>query len=160
MILFTAADVQARLSDSAYKRLFAKNGGSAVDATFLADTVADANSLISTWCKAAFPPGFDATGGTVDRSITMYAVRVCCYLAASNHPSTSSSTETMAPYRQGYDDAEKYFKRLNRDEDARPVTAATGRALPRARAVNLRDEWGTPTNPLVRAADLKDPTGF
>lgn len=156
MSLISASDVQARLSTAAYSRLFAKSGGSTVDATFLALCVAEAESQVRIWTKAAFPGGFDATGGTVDIAIVGATVAVACYNAARLHP---SATEGEA-YRRGFDDAREFFKALSRDQDARPVTAVTGRAKPRAAIANTTDASGVATNSYTRAASAQDATGF
>ena len=55
MTVPAASDVQARLSTKAYQRLFAINGGTTIDATFLALVVSEANSVGDTLTRAAFP---------------------------------------------------------------------------------------------------------
>ena len=53
--IVTVADVDARISTQARTRLFAKNGGGTVDTTYQSLCVAEANSRIRTWTRAAFP---------------------------------------------------------------------------------------------------------
>ncbi len=82
-----AADVTARLSTTAYNRLYAKNGGSIPDTTFLALCLAEANSLFRSMTRAAFPGGVYATTDTLDPAIVGCVVDLCNDIAASRHPS-------------------------------------------------------------------------
>jgi len=154
--LVSASDVQARLSSQAYARLFAKSGGATVDSTFLALCVAEAESQVRIWSQGHFPAGFDAAGGTVDTAIVGACVDVACYLAARRHPSAQEGEA----YRRGFDDAREFFRALNRDRDARPVTSAAGRAQPRGTTNNTTDEAGDYTNPWSRVADRRDSSDY
>ena len=154
--LFTASDIQARLSSMAYTRLYAKSGGATVDSTFVTTIIAEADSAVRMVTKAAFPDGFDATGGTVDPAIIGACVDIANEIAASRHP---AATE-MSGYFLAGKRARDFLKSLNRDMDARPVTAATGRAKPRARTDNQTNDAGDSTSIFSRIADQKDVTGF
>lgn len=156
MALFALADVSARLGAATYNRLFAKSGGASADATFAALCVSETESLVRSWTRAAFPDGFDAAGGTVDVAIVGYCVDVCTWVAAKRHPSASE----MSGYFIAYKEAKSFFQALNRDHDARPVTANTGRAKPRAAVYNATDSAGEVTNPFQRAANKQDSSDF
>lgn len=156
MAVLAASDVQARLSTKAYQRLFAINGGTTIDATFLALVVSEANSVGDTLTRAAFPDGFEGTGGTVDVAIVGAYCDLALEIAASRHlTANDASGYSFAGKR-----AREYLKSLNRDRDARPATSAAGRARPRAENSNITDTYGNPTNPYTRTADGKDGSGF
>lgn len=156
MSVLSASDIQARLSTKAYQRLFAINGGTTIDAVFLALIVSEANSVGNTLTAAAFPDGFEGSGGTVDVAIVGAYCDLALEIAASRHlTANEASGYALAGKR-----AREYLKGLSRDRDARPVTSAAGRALPRAQVNNVSDAYGTPTNPYTRSADLKDNSGF
>jgi len=155
MALFTSSDISARLSTTAYQRLYARNGGSTVDATFLALMVAETESRVNMLTAAAFPAGFDATGGTVDVAIVGACVDICNGLAASRHPSASEN----GAYALAQRNAEEFLRKLKADQ-ARPVTSAAGPAKPRAGNRNETDENGEYTNPYSRSADGKTFSGF
>lgn len=157
MVLITVADVTARLSAQAHTRLFARSGGATIDTAFRDLCIAEANSRASMICIAMFPAGFDAAGGTVDEGIKGLVVDICCGIAASRH---ASSDPTLGAYAKNKGAAEDMLRALNRDKDARPVTAATGRTALRATNDGLTDAAGTPTNPLIRAADGTDSSDF
>lgn len=156
MTVLAASDVQARLSTKAYQRLFAINGGTTIDATFLALVVSEANSVGDTLTRAAFPDGFEGTGGTVDVAIVGAYCDIALEIAASRHLTANDASGYAFAGKR----AREYLKSLNRDRDARPATSAAGRARPRAENSNVTDADGNPTNPYTRAADLKDNSGF
>ena len=154
MALAAAADVQARLSDQAYRRLFAKNGGSTVDTVFLALCLAEAESELLTILAAAFPSGFESSGGTVDVVIVGWCVDLACERAAIRH---LAATEGSG-YFLGGERARKAARDMARDRDRRPVTAGTG---PAAHIVaggvvaadDVSGDW-------ARAANGSDRSGF
>lgn len=155
MALIVAADVTARLSDQAYKRLFAKSGGSTADTTFRDLCISEANSRAAMLLEPAFPDGLDAAGGTVDEGVKGLVVDLCCGLAAARHP---SATDT-AGWVKAMKDAEAMLRALKRDE-LRPVTSAAGRARARARYRGHEDAAGNPTNVFGRVRDGTDGSTF
>lgn len=156
MSVLAASDIQARLSTKAYQRLFAINGGTTIDSAFLALVVSEANSVGDTLTRAAFPDGFEGTGGTVDVAIVGAYADIALEIAAARHlTANDGSGYALAGKR-----AREYLARLSRDKDARPATSAAGRARPRATITNVNDAYGNPTNPYVRSADGSDNTGF
>lgn len=157
MVLITAQDVLDRLSDQAYRRLFAKSGGAVVDTAFRDLCVAEANSRASLILQAAFPGGLDAPGGTVDVGVKGLVVDMACGIAAMRHP---ASDPAMGAYAKAKAEAERFLERMCSDQKARPVTSAAGRAQPRARVVNGTDDDGVPTNPLTRVADGRDGSSY
>lgn len=154
--IITAADVQASLSDQAYKRLYAKNGGAAVDAVFLAARVAEANSVARIITRAAFPDGLYQDGDTLDPGIVGAVVDICNGRAAARH----TSANDMGGYFQSEKLGRELLKSMNRDADARPPGSTAGRPVPRAKINNQTDDAGLPTNPYVRVADRKSGSGF
>lgn len=154
--LFSASDIQARLSTQAYTRLYAKSGGATVDATFVSTIVAEADSAVRMITKASFPDGFDAAGGSVDPAIIGACVDIANEIAASRHPAATENSGYFLAGRRARD----FLKSLNRDMDARPVTSASGRAKPRGRTNNTLDIAGEPTSIFSRISDRKDNSGF
>lgn len=77
MALASASDVQARLSDQAYRRLFAKNGGATVDGTFLALCLAEAESAAGTTRSAGAVDAVHttATDGAEVSALVFWAAR-------------------------------------------------------------------------------------
>jgi hypothetical protein len=157
MAILSLAEVDARLSAQARTRLFAKNGGSVVDVAFEQLCIDDTNSLIATWTAAAFPAGFELPGGVVDKIIVRKAFAACCGVAASAH---TSADPAMGAYAKGLADAEKYFRALTRDDNARPVTSAAGRAQPSAEISGTTDEAGNSTRVYGDLADGQTRSGF
>lgn len=154
--IIVTADVTGRLSTQAYTRLFAKNGGSTVDATFLALCIAEANSRIRTMTRSAFPAGLYSTTDTLDPEVVGRGVDLVCMIAASRH---LSNDETSGYHTNGKA-AEAFFKALNRDADARAPGSTQGPPLPQAAVHNLTNASNVETNPYTRAADHQDSTGF
>jgi hypothetical protein len=157
MAILTLDAVDARLSTQARIRLFAKNGGAVVDVAFEQLCVDDTNSLIATWTAAAFPQGFELPGGVVDKIIVRKAFAACCGLAASAH---TSADPALGAYAKGLADAEKYFRALTRDDNARPVTSAAGRALPSAELQGTTDDAGAATRIYGDLADGQSRSSF
>lgn len=157
--IVATADVTARLSTQAYTRLFAKSGGSTVDTAFRDLCISEANSRVRTLTRAAFPSGIYVTTDTPDPEVVGRAVDIVCMIAASRH--TSSADENGA-YRAAGRDAEKFFRDMSRDADARPPVsnASVGDARPVADNRNLTDSAGVYTNPYGRAADRRDGSAF
>ena len=157
--IITSADVTARLSTQAYARLFAKNGGATADTTFRDLCIAETNSRIRTLTRAAFPDGLYLTTDTVDPEVTGRGVDIVCMIAASRH--TSAGDESGAYLSHGRA-AERFFREMSRDADARPPNsnASVGDARPRAANTNLVDSANVPTNPDARAADRRDGSAF
>jgi hypothetical protein len=152
----TSADVQAALSAQAYARLYAKNGGSTVDAAFLAARVAEANSVIRTITRAAFPEGLYQVGDTVDPMVVGAGVDICNGLAAGRH----TASNEMGGYYLAAKAARDLLKLMNRDHDARPPGSSSAPSKPRASVTNVTDADGAYTNPLTRAADRRDGSDF
>ncbi len=157
MAIIATTDVVAALSDQALKRLYAKSGGAVVDPAFLALCVADANSRVQMWTRASFPGGLDAVGGVVDAGIVGLTVDVCNGIAASRH---ASSDPTVGAYAKAYAEARTFFHSLTRDDDARPVTAAGGRAQPGALLAEDTDDAGNSTRVYGDLADRQGSSGF
>ena len=155
MTVPAASDVQACLSTKAYQRLFAINGGTTIDATFRARRVGEANSVGDTLTRAAFPDGFEGTGGTVDVAIVGAYCDIALEIAASRHLTANDASGYAISGKRARD----YLKSLNRDRDARPATSAAGRARPRAENSNVTDANGNRRIP-TRAADLKGQLGL
>lgn len=154
--IVASADVTARLSTQAYARLFAKNGGATADTTFRDLCIAEANSMIRTWTRAAFPSGIYSTSDTLDPGVVGKGVDLVCAIAASRHASYSEDGNYALLGRA----AEKFFRALNRDADARPPGASGAPSKPRASNLNVVDSTGAHTNPLTRAADGSDGSGY
>lgn len=154
--ILVTADVTGRLSTQAYARLFAKNGGATVDTTFRDLCIAQANSKFRILTRAAFPDGFYQTTDTPDPGVVGLIFDLCCGLASYAHPAAND----LAGYGANAARAEAMILRINRDADARPPGSAAGRSRPRSSVTNLTDSAGAYTNPLSRAADGKDGSGF
>lgn len=152
----TAADVTARLSTTAYNRLYAKNGGSTPDTTFLALCLAEANSLFRSMTRAAFPDGVYTTTDTLDPAIVGCVVDLANDIAASRHPSYDAENGYAIKGSQ----ARAFIKQLCRDADARAPGSSAARPVPRAVNNNLTDSAGAPTNPYARAADRRTSSDF
>lgn len=150
------ADVTGRLSAAAYTRLFAKNGGATVDATFLALCLAEANSLFRATTRAAFPGGVYSTTDTLDPALVGCVVDLCCEIAASRH----ASWDAEGAYAVQGKRAREFMKMLNRDIDLRAPGSGAGIAKPRATNNNLTDAGGVHTNPYGRAVDRIDGSDF
>lgn len=157
--IITTVDLTGRLSTQAYTRLFAKNGGSTVDTTFRDVIIAETNSRIRTLTRAAFPDGLYTTTDTIDPEVIGRGVDIACMIAASRH--TSAADETGSYISHGRQ-AEKFFRDMSRDADARPPNsnASVGDAKPRAENRNVTDSAGAYTNPYSRAADRRDSSDF
>lgn len=155
--IITTADVQAALSDQAYKRLYAKSGGGTVDAVFLAARVAEANSIARIITRAAFPSGLYQTGDEIDPGIVGAVVDICNGRAAARHPAATDLGGYFLSEKLG----RELLKSMNRDADARPPGSSASRPLPRARIANTKTSDGSEyTNPYTRTADGKDGSGF
>lgn len=154
--IVTSADVIARLSTQAYARLFAKNGGATADTTFRDLCIAEANSVIRTMTRAAFPDGIYTTTDTLDPGVVGKAVDLVCAIAASRHASYSEDGNYAVLGRE----ARAFFKAMNRDADVRPPGSTTTPAQPRATVTNVQTEGGVYTNAFVRAADQRDGSAF
>lgn len=152
----TTTDVSALVPTDAYTRLFDPNGAGSVSASYLQRCVDDSCSQWQVWTGAALPGDWTANGSTVEGVVKRHIVNVVCYFAAAYYPGAGTGN----PYRQGYMDAKAFAEALNRDRDARLVTSAPGRALPRANLGNTQDPMGNYTNPYSRAANREDPSGF
>lgn len=157
--IIVTADVTGRLSTQAHTRLFARNGGSTVDTTFRDLCIAEANSRIRTFTRAAFPNGLYVVGDTPDPEVVGRGVDIVCMIAASRH--TSSADEGGA-YRAAGRAAEQFFRSMSRDADARPPVsnASVGTAKPRAEVRNVTDASGVYTSAYARAADRRDGSAF
>jgi len=154
--IVTSADVIARLSTQAYARLFAKNGGATADTTFRDLCIAEANSIVRTMTRAAFPDGIYTTTDTLDPGVVGKAVDLVCAIAASRHASYTEDGNYAILGRE----ARAFFKAMNRDADVRPPGASGVPAKPRASNLNITDSGGVHTNPYTRAADGSDGSGF
>lgn len=157
--IIATADITARLSTQAYTRLFAKNGGSTVDTAFRDLVIAETNSRIRSLTRAAFPDGLYETTDTIDPEVIGRGVDIACMIAASRH---TSSADDAGAYMAHGRAAEKFFRELSRDSDARPanLNASKGDAKPRASNRNLTDASGAYTNPYTRVADRSDSSDF
>lgn len=154
--IVTSADVIARLSTQAYARLFAKNGGATADTTFRDLCIAEANSMIRTITRAAFPDGLYTTTDTLDPGVVGKGVDLVCAIAASRHASYTEDGNYAILGRE----ARAFFKAMNRDQDVRPPGASGVPAKPRAAVTNVQTDGGTYTSSYTRAADLRDGTDF
>lgn len=152
----TSADITARLSTDAYLRLFDRNGTGAADATFLQECIDDACSQWCMWTGAALPGDWTAGGASVEPAVKRHLAWMACYAAAQGFPGAGGGN----PYRQHWLDAKAFAADLSRDKDARLVTSAPGRSVPRATISNTTDQSGTPTNPYGQSADKVSPSGF
>lgn len=157
--IITTADITGRLSSQAYTRLFAKNGGSTVDTAFRDTIIAETNSRIRTLTRAAFPGGLYETTDTIDPEVIGRGVDIACMIAASRHTSAADEAGSYMAHGRA---AERFFREMSRDADARPPNsnASVGRAKPRAGNRNVLDEAGAHTNPYTRAADRRDGSDF
>lgn len=155
--IITTADVQATLSDQAYRRLYAKSGGATVDAAFLAARVAEANSIARMILRAAYPDGLYLDTDTPDPGVVGAIVDICNGRAAARHPNANE----MGGYFVSEKLARELLKSMNRDADVRAPGSSAGRPRPRATITNtVADDGSTPTNPYVRAADQQGGSGF
>jgi hypothetical protein len=157
--IIATADITGRLSTQAYTRLFAKNGGSTVDTTFRDLVIAETNSRIRTLTRAAFPSGLYTTTDTIDPEVIGRGVDIACMIAASRH---TSAVDESGSYMAHGRAAEKFFREMSRDADARPPNsnASVGTARPRAGNTNITDDAGAYTMPYNRAADRRDASDF
>ena len=161
--IITSADVTGRLSTQAYARLFAKNGGASADTTFRDLCIAETNSRIRTLTRAAFPDGLYLSTDTVDPEVTGRGVDIVCMIAASRHTSAGATAgDESGAYLSHGRAAERFFREMSRDADARPPNsnASVGDARPRAANTNLTDSANEYTNPYTRAADRRDGSAF
>lgn len=159
MALIEAADVSARVSAEDYLKLFDNTGAGTVNATFLAATLATACSEVAMATAAAFGGvALDADGGTADEALKAFAVYTAIKHALFGNPLCGEGD--AAPYAAAIKWADAFIERAAKDSRARPVTSVVGRARPRASVLNTQDAAGDYTNPFVRAADKKDPSGF
>jgi len=154
--IITTADVQATLSDQAYKRLYAKSGGATVDNAFLAARVAEANSIARMILRAAYPDGLYLDTDTPDPGVVGAIVDICNGRAAARHPNANE----MGGYFVSEKLARELLKSMNRDSDARAPGSSAGRPRPRSAITGTTAADGTPTNPYVRAADQQGGSGF
>lgn len=154
--IVTVADVDARISTQARTRLFAKNGGGTVDTTYQALCVAEANSRIRTWTRAAFPDGLYTTDDTIDPEAIGRGVDVVLDIASSRH----LATDETSGYAKHGKEAMEFFRSLNRDRDARLPGSTQGAPLPVATITGTVGENNLPTNPYVRMASGQSQGGF
>ncbi len=157
--IITTADITGRMSTQAYTRLYAKNGGSTVDTAFRDLIITEANSRIRTLTRAAFPAGLYETTDTVDPEVAGRGVDIANMIAASRH---TSAVDESGSYMAHGRAAEKFFREMSRDADARPPNsnASVGTARPRAGNTNVIDDAGQYTMPYNRAADRRDASDF
>lgn len=155
--LFAVADIQARMSDQNFRRLYAKSGGATVDNAYVDLIIAEADSNVRMITAAAFPAGFDAPGGTVDPAIIGACVDIANEIAASRGP---ASTENGGYFLAGKR-ARTFFEALDKDRFKRPVTSAANLPQPQSSVSNITECDGvTPNNPFDRAASGSDRSGF
>lgn len=115
MPIVSRADLQARLSEQAYRRLYARNGGGVVDATFVDLLLAEAESEFLMVTEAAFPDGFTAP---VDVAI----VGNICALANAKACGGHLSASEMSGYDLAGRRALAFAQRLAADAKNRPTT--------------------------------------
>jgi hypothetical protein len=135
--LFAASDIQARLSNAAYVRLYAKSGGGTVDSNFVDTIVAEANSIVKMMTAGGLPDL--PAAGMIDPGIIGACVDIANEIAASRHPAASENTGYFLAGRR----AREFLKNLSHDRDARPVDAGTGPAqpLPEVLSSETVDVW-------------------
>jgi phage gp36-like protein len=156
-LLFTPADITARMSTKDYERLYSRNGGNTVDTDFRDRCMADADSEVRVLTKAAFPTGFDAAGGTVDPII----VRACVAISNANAAEMSAGSSEKNGYSQAAERYRKLLKAFTRDDNARVVTSAAGLPDPQPSVENTTQDDGVTTNSAwTRAASGQDGSNF
>lgn len=115
MPIAVRADLQARLKEQAYTRLFTRTPADGVDTTFADLCLAEAESEFLMITEAAFPSGFTAP---VDVAIVGAICDLACLKAASRHLSASE----MSGYDLAGRRALAFAQRLAADAKNRPTT--------------------------------------
>lgn len=167
MTALVVLDDLNRLPDETKLRLFDPNATGAMDAAFAQRAIDDANSEIEATLGAYFPTltamlDNGQLEGAVDRVIKRHGVDMACYFAGSLYPGAGAMGHGPAPWRQKYEDAVGFFRRMAADWRARPprMVAKTGIALPRGAVENTEDENGISTRPWNDVSDRKVISGF
>lgn len=148
MSIVTRTDLQARLSDQSFKRLYARSGGGVVDTAFADLCLAEAESEFLMIVAAQFPSGFTAP---VDVAIVGAICDLANLKAAGRHLSASEAS--------GYDLAGRralaFAQRLAADNKNRPTTGQLAATAVPPPAV-------TSTDPAIGASFWggNDPTRF
>lgn len=115
MPIAVRADLQARLKEQSYTRLFTRNPADGLDTTFADLCLAEAESEFLMITEAAFPSGFTAP---VDVAIVGAICDLACLKAASRHLSASD----MSGYDLAGRRALAFAQRLASDAKNRPTT--------------------------------------
>lgn len=158
--LITSADIQSRVPPDDYLKMFDRDRDGTPDAPVLATCINTGDSKVRMRTQAYFGGvALDDPHGAVDEAIKDCVVAYACECAVIYNPLYSD--RDAAPFRAAAKRADEFLDRLARDDRNRVVTAAGGRARPRAVLDNAVGSDGvTPTNPFNRAADGSDRTGF
>lgn len=147
MPIAVRADIEARLSPQAFKRLYARGGGPTVDTTFADLCLSEAESEFLMITEAAFPGGFTAP---VDVAVVGAIVDIANMKAAGRHMTASESS--------GYDLAGRralaFAARLAADNKNRPTSGQL--TAPTATFVAYAD----PPAPFWPGNDPNTPSGF
>lgn len=143
MPIAVRADIQARLSEQTFKRLFARNGGGVVDTAFADLCLAEAESEFLMATEAAFPDGFTAP---VDVAIVGAICDIACAKAAGRHLSASEASGFDLAGRR----ALAFAGRLAGDNKNRPTTgqlSAPTATATAASSTDIAEPFWTGNNP-------------
>jgi len=154
--IITSADITARLDARAYLRLYAKSGGSTVDAAYVTTIVAEANSTFRTLTRAAFPEGVYSTTDTPDPAVVGWIVDLANGLAYKR----GASFDAEGGYAVAAREARANIKLMNRDQDARAPGSSAERPLPVAALANDVDASGVTTHPYQGIRDGSIGSGY
>lgn len=159
MAIITATILSEMLSPEELLRLFDPAGSGSVNASHRDRCIAVAESEVRMILGTHLSAQVDSNG-TPDPAVVEHCARICLYHAASRHVGIGGSSRSLPlPYRQGYEDALAFFKKVAND-DRRTVTNDLGQAEPKTRTNGLTDANGDATQVWTRAANKADSSLF
>lgn len=160
MAIISTTILAEMLSAEELLRLFDPGASGSVNASFQARCIAVAESEVRMILGTHLSAQIDSGSGGVDPAVVEHCARICLYHAATRHVGIGGSSRSLPlPFRQGYEDALAFFKKVANDE-RRTVTANLGQPEPKSRTNGLEDADGNPTQVWTRAANKTDSSLF